>query len=68
MQIVAEQTGAKVVKIPMHGDCTLDIEAFSQLLTAKTKIVAVAHVTNVTGTRNPVETIIQAAHNIGLSL
>ena len=64
-QIVAEQTGAKVVKIPMHGDCTLDIEAFSQLLTAKTKIVAVAHVTNVTGTRNPVETIIQAAHNIG---
>ena len=64
-QIVAEQTGAKVVKIPMRPDCTLDMDAFHQCLTDNTKIVAVAHITNVTGTRNPIEQIIAAAHQQG---
>ena len=64
-QIVAEQTGAKVVKIPMKPDCTLDMDAFHQCLTDNTKIVAVAHITNVTGTRNPIEQIIAAAHQQG---
>ncbi|UTV28249.1 cysteine desulfurase CsdA [Photobacterium atrarenae] len=64
-QIVAEQTGAKVVKLPMQPDCTLDMAAFAQLLTPRTKIVAVAHITNVTGTRNPIESIIAAAHQQG---
>ncbi len=64
-QIVAEQTGATVVKIPMKPDCTLDMAAFHELLSAKTRIVAVAHITNVTGTRNPIETMIKAAHAHG---
>ncbi|MBD8514964.1 cysteine desulfurase CsdA [Photobacterium sp. WH77] len=64
-QMVAEQTGATVVKIPMKPDCTLDMDAFHQLLGAKTRIVAVAHITNVTGTRNPIETMITAAHAHG---
>ncbi len=64
-QIVAEQTGAKIVKIPMTTDCTLDMTAFHQRLGSRTKIVAVAHITNVTGTRNPVEEIIAAAHQQG---
>ncbi|ELR63342.1 Cysteine desulfurase CsdA-CsdE, main protein CsdA [Photobacterium marinum] len=64
-QIVAEQTGAKVVKIPMKPDCTLDMDAFHQRLGDQTKIVAVAHVTNVTSTRNPIEEIIAAAHQYG---
>ncbi|MGR2766443.1 cysteine desulfurase CsdA [Photobacterium ganghwense] len=64
-QIVAEQTGARVVKIPMRPDCTLDLEAYHTLLTPRTKIVAVAHVTNVTGTRNPIEAMITAAHAVG---
>lgn len=64
-QIVAEQTGAKVVKLPMKPDCTLDMEAFDHLLSPRTKIVAVAHITNVTGTRNPIERIIAAAHQQG---
>ncbi|UXI01815.1 cysteine desulfurase CsdA [Photobacterium sp. TY1-4] len=64
-QIVAEQTGAKVVKLPMRPDCTLDMDAFGRLLTPRTKIVAVAHITNVTGTRNPIESIIAAAHQQG---
>ncbi|MEC6816349.1 cysteine desulfurase CsdA [Photobacterium toruni] len=64
-QMVAEQTGAKVVKIPMRNDCTLDTDAYLQLLSTKTKIVAVAHITNVTGTRNPIESMIAAAHQYG---
>ena len=64
-QLVAEQTGATVVKIPMTPDCQLDLDAFQQRLNANTKIVAVAHITNVTGTRQPIETIIDRAHQFG---
>ncbi|NOI81829.1 cysteine desulfurase CsdA [Vibrio tubiashii] len=61
-QIVAEQTGAKVVKIPMTHECQLDFSAFQQLITNKTKIVALAHITNVTGTRQPIEQVIELSH------
>ncbi|WP_282176853.1 cysteine desulfurase CsdA [Vibrio nereis] len=64
-QIVAEQTGAKIVKIPMTVDCQLDLSAFDTLLSSKTKIVAVAHITNVTGTRQPIERIIERSHQAG---
>ena len=64
-QIVAEQTGAEVIKIPMKNDCTLDMKMFHQLLNSKVKIVAVAHISNVTGTRNPIEHIIASAHQAG---
>lgn len=63
-QIVAEQTGATVVKIPIHTDCTLNMDAFRQRLSKKTKIVAVAHISNVTATRNPIEKIIALAHSV----
>ena len=61
-QIVAEQTGAKVVKIPMTHECRFDFAAYQQLITNKTKIVALAHITNVTGTRQPIEQVIELAH------
>ncbi|NVO73941.1 cysteine desulfurase CsdA [Photobacterium damselae] len=64
-QMIAEQTGAVVKKIPMHSDCTLDMDTYNQLLSHKTKIVAVAHMSNVTGTRNPIEQMIQLAHQYG---
>jgi len=64
-QIVAQQTGAKVVKIPMNADCQLDLSAFEQCLNNKTKIVALAHTTNVTGTRQPIESMIKLAHQQG---
>jgi cysteine sulfinate desulfinase len=57
-QIVAEQTGAKVVKVPITKDCQIDIKAFKSLIGRNTKIVAVAQVTNVTGTALPLEQII----------
>ncbi|WP_284186088.1 aminotransferase class V-fold PLP-dependent enzyme [Vibrio algivorus] len=64
-QIVAEQTGAKVVKVPMTSNCQWDMQAYQTLLSAKTKIVAAAHITNVTATRQPIEKIIELAHKIG---
>ncbi len=65
-QIVAEQTGASVVKIPIHPEtCQLDLNAFEQLLTDRTKILAVSHITNVTGTRNPIKMMIAKAHQVG---
>lgn len=64
-QIVAEQTGARVVKVPMTEDCQWDMAAFSSLLSDKTKLVALAHITNVTGTRLPIEPVITQAHQVG---
>lgn len=57
-QIVAQQTGANVVKLPMRSDCTLDIAALAEKLSPNTKLVALAQVTNVTGTEIPLSRII----------
>lgn len=64
-QMVAEQTGAKVVKIPMTQDCQWDMAAFAQRLSSRCKIVAVAQITNVTASRQPIEAIITLAHQVG---
>ncbi|MBE4600219.1 cysteine desulfurase CsdA [Vibrio navarrensis] len=64
-QMVAEQTGAKVVKIPMTQDCQWDMAAFAQRLSKRCKIVAVAQITNVTASRQPIEAIITLAHQVG---
>ncbi|MEZ9439835.1 cysteine desulfurase CsdA [Vibrio atlanticus] len=63
-QIVAEQTGAKVVKVPMTSDCEFDLTAFGALLNDRTKIVALAQITNVTGSRQPIEEVIEKAHKM----
>ncbi|MFA0519936.1 aminotransferase class V-fold PLP-dependent enzyme, partial [Vibrio sp. 10N.222.55.E8] len=54
-QIVAQQTGAKVVKVPMTSECEFDLTAFADRLNEQTKIVALAQITNVTGSRQPIE-------------
>ncbi|MBE3665224.1 cysteine sulfinate desulfinase [Vibrio navarrensis] len=64
-QMVAEQTGAKVVKIPMTQDCQWDMAVFAQRLSKRCKIVAVAQITNVTASRQPIEAIITLAHQVG---
>ena len=64
-QIVAEQTGATVVKLAMNERCQLDVDTFERALSSKTKIVALAHTTNVTGTRQPIESMIELAHQHG---
>jgi cysteine sulfinate desulfinase len=64
-QIVAEQTQAIVKKIPVDANGELIWSGLSKLLTNRVKIVALAHVTNVTGARQPIESVIELAHNVG---
>ncbi len=64
-QLLCEKTGAKLRVIPIQEDGTVDMDAFSNLLSEKVKIVAVAHVSNTLGTINPVEEIIEKAHKVG---
>ncbi|MDG2999429.1 cysteine desulfurase CsdA [Vibrio parahaemolyticus] len=64
-QIVAEQTGAKIIKVPMTAECQFDLQAFEQLISERCKIVACAQITNVTGTRQPIEKITELAHSVG---
>lgn len=61
-QLQAAKKGIAIKVIPMHEDGTLDIEAYKQLFSERTKIVSVTHVSNVLGTVNPVKEIIRIAH------
>jgi cysteine desulfurase/selenocysteine lyase len=64
-QMIAEKTGAVIKVIPVLDSGDLDMEAYRQLLSDKTKIVAVIHVSNALGTVNPVREIIDMAHEAG---
>ncbi len=61
-QMLCEQKNAKLKIIPFNDDGDLIIDRFKQLITDKTKIIALTFVSNVLGTINPVKEIIQIAH------
>ena len=61
-QMLCERKKAVLRHIPLQADLSLDIEAFKGLLNDKTRLVSVAHVSNVLGTIQPVEEIIRLAH------
>ena len=61
-QMLCERKKAVLRVIPLLPDLSLDIEAFKGLLNDKTRLVSVAHVSNVLGTIQPIETIIRLAH------
>ncbi|MDA9564178.1 cysteine desulfurase [Flavobacteriales bacterium] len=61
-QMICEARGASLKVIPINDAGELDMEAYANLLTDKTKIVAVNHVSNALGTINPVKHIIDQAH------
>ena len=65
-QMVCERKKAVLRHIPLLPDLSLDIEAFKALLSDKTKLVSVAHVSNVLGTVQPIEDIIRLAHEKGI--
>lgn len=65
-QIVAEEKGAKLRVIPMNERGELIIEEYENMLNERTKIVAVAHVSNSLGTINPVKEMIATAHKFGV--
>lgn len=67
-QFFCERTGAKLVVIPMNQKGELIMSEFDKLLSDKTKIVAVNHISNALGTVNPIEYIIKKAHQVGAAV
>jgi cysteine desulfurase/selenocysteine lyase len=67
-QLVAEQAGAIIRAAPVTDSGELDLEAFARLITDRTRIVAVAHVSNALGTINPVRHLADLAHAAGAIL
>ena len=64
-QMLCDRTGAILKVIPMDHAGVLDMNAFNDLLSTKTKLVFVNHVSNALGTVNPIEEIIKRAHGVG---
>ncbi len=64
-QMLCQLTGAKLKVIPMSIKGDLEIDEFEKLLTSKTKLVFLNHVSNAIGTINPIDYIIKKAHSIG---
>jgi cysteine desulfurase/selenocysteine lyase len=64
-QQLAERAGAEIDWVPVGGDGLLDMDAYATLLERGPKLVAVAHVSNVLGTENPVAEIARLAHGAG---
>ncbi len=67
-QFLCEKTGAKLVVIPMNDKGELILSEFDKLLSEKTKIVTVNHISNALGTVNPIEYIIKKAHELGAAV
>jgi cysteine desulfurase/selenocysteine lyase len=64
-QILAAKTGARLRWTPLLPDGTLDLDAFRSLVGTRTRLVAVAHASNVLGTINPISDITESAHAAG---
>ncbi len=64
-QLLAQRTGAKLKFIEVTDEGFLHLEDLNRLLTERTKLVAITHVSNVLGTVNPVQSITTAAHAVG---
>lgn len=64
-QIVCEQTGATLRVAAINDAGEVDLESFHELLSAKTKLVAISHVSNALGTINPIREVIASAHAAG---
>jgi len=61
-QIAAQKTGAVLKVVPVDDEGILDMDVFEALLTEKTRLVSVVHISNALGTINPVKVIIEKAH------
>ena len=65
-QLQAKKNGIVVKVIPMSDDGVLDISAMDNLITDRTKLVSVTHISNVLGTINPIREIVAIAHKHGI--
>ena len=64
-QLLAEEKGLKLKYIPMSLEGELRIDIFKELLSEKTKFVSIGHISNSTGTINPIQEIIELSHGVG---
>ena len=64
-QVLCEERGAKLKVIPVNDDGELVMEEYEKLLSSKTRMVAVNHISNALGTINPVKEITEKAHAVG---
>jgi cysteine desulfurase/selenocysteine lyase len=64
-QLVAERTGAKLRWVGIDDEGRLDLDELDTLLSERTKLVAVGHISNALGTINPVREIVERAHRVG---
>ena len=64
-QLAASATGAELRYLPLTNDGRLDLSTLDELLTHRTKLVAVTAMSNVLGTINPIEILAQRAHDVG---
>lgn len=67
-QMLCQKKGCKLKVAQLLPDGSLDLEHFKSLLSDKTRLVAVAHVSNVLGTHNPIEMLSQWTHEVGAHL
>jgi len=65
-QLLAQEVGATLRFIPFTEEGTLDVKQFEFLLSSRTRIIALAHMSNVFGTINPIKRIIRMAHDRGI--
>ena len=64
-QLLSQQTGAKLKYVPINDDGELIESEYKKILNEKTRIVAVGHISNALGTINPIENMINLAHEYG---
>lgn len=64
-QLATRDRGASIKAVPIRDDGTLDLDAFGRMLTARTRVLAVAHVSNVLGTIIPVAEMCTRARQVG---
>lgn len=64
-QLLRDRIGIEIKVVPLEADGSLDMAAFDKLLTPRTKLVSVAHISNVLGTLLPVSEIVEKAHAAG---
>jgi cysteine desulfurase/selenocysteine lyase len=64
-QLLAQRTGARLKSLDIDDEGRLRLEQLDDLLTERTRLVGVTHVSNSLGTINPVEEIVAAAHRVG---
>ena len=67
-QMLCEKTGATLKVIPMNEEGELIMDAFDTLLSEKTKVVTVNHISNALGIINPIKYIIEKAHAVGAAV